>query len=284
MKKLTALILALCLAMGCTAALADSAYGRLKQKIATRTGPGTKYTEPGTFLTGGDYVTVHTKSWDSRNQIWWVQVEFSYRGSSYRAYTGAWRMDVDLSRVPQERSLGTVRVTSDADVFAGPGWGYVMWNDTVYRGTVATLYEVENGYGHIECWNSAQGKYWRVWAPLRCLSCYGQYSSYDDTYPSYGSPSYGGSYGSGNSGSSGSYGGGSYGSYPVGQTCRITANGGNARSGAGAQYREVANVRYGEVYTILDTSRASNDVTWFKINKNGTYCWISSGLTNFGKY
>lgn len=284
MKKLTALILALCVMLTCTAALADAAYGRLNQKIATRTGPGTSYTEPGTFLTKGDYVTVHTKVWDSRNEIWWVQVEFVSNGARYRAYTGSWRMNVDLSDVPQERSLGTVRVTADADVFAGPGWDYVMWNDTVYRGTTAMLLEVEGGYGHIECWNSAKGKTWRVWAPLSCLSCYGQYSSSEDTYPLYGSPVYsGGNPTYGNSSSSSS--GGSYsGAWPTGNTCVITANTGNARSGAGVQYSEVGLVAWGDCYTILDTDVASNGVTWYKINLGGRYGWISSGLTNFGKH
>lgn len=284
MKKLTALILALCMLMSCTAAMADAAYGRLNQKIATRTGPGTNYFEPGTFLTKGDVVTVHTKVWDSRNEIWWVQVEFTSGWQRYRAYTGSWRMNVDLSNVPQERSLGTVRVTADADVFAGPGWDYVMWNDTVYRGTTATLLEVEGGYGHIECWNSAGGQYWRVWAPLRCLSCYGQYSSTDDTYPMYGNPVYSGS-NSGNNNSNNNHNNhGSSSSWPAGQTCVITASGGNARSGAGTQYSTVGYVETGDRYTVLDTARASNGVTWYKINVGGRYGWISSGLTNFGKH
>lgn len=268
MKKLIALALALCLSLMSTLALADSVTARLKQRISTRTGPGTEYTEPGTFLGQGDYVTVHTRVWDSANEIWWVQVEFSQGGERYRAYTGSWRMEVDLNSVPQEYPLGTCRVIEDADVFAGPGWEYVMWNDTVYRGTWVTLLEVEDGYGHIECWNSREGCYWRVWAPLHCLDA-GEYSAYDDTYPSYGSVE------------PGRPGTGSYGSR-IGQTCRITVNSGNARSGAGASYRNVGTVSWGECYTILDTAVASNGVTWYQINANGRYCWISSGLTNFG--
>lgn len=274
MKKLTALMLALCLSFACSAALADTAYARLNQKIATRTGPGTSYFEPGTFLTAGDYVTVHTKVWDSRNEIWWVQVEFTSRGEKYRAYTGSWRMNVDLTNVPRESALSVVNVTADADAFAGPGWEYVMWNDTVYRGTVATLYEVENGYGLIECWNRNKGQTWRVWVPLRCLSCYGVYSSWDDTYPDVGSSS--------SSSTSGSWTGSS--SWPVGQICTITASGGNARSGAGTQYGTVGYVENGDRYTVLDTDTAWNGVTWYKINVNGRYGWISSGLTNFGKH
>lgn len=280
MKKLTALILALCVMLCCTAAMADAAYGRLYQKIATRTGPGTNYTEPGTFLSQGDYVTVHTKVWDHRNEIWWVQVEFVSNGARYRAYTGSWRMNVDLSDVPQERSLGTVRVTADADVFAGPGWEYVMWNDTVYRGTTATLLEVEGGYGHIECWNNAKGQLWRVWAPLSHLSCNGQYSSNSDTYPMYSAPEYGSS----NNFFTGNYSGNYAGTGLTGNTCVITTSSGNVRSGAGVQYSEIGIVEWGEVYTILDTRVASNGVTWYKIYADGSYGWISSGLTNYGKH
>lgn len=276
--KMTALLLALCLILGCASAMADTAQARLNQKIATRTGPGTNYTEPGTFLSQGNYVTVHTRVWDSRNEIWWVQVDFTSGGYRYRAYTGSWRMSVDLSRVPQERSLGTVRVTANTCVYAGPGWDYKMWDNTVKSGTTATLLEVENGYGHIECWNSAKGRYWRVWAPLSNLSCRNQYSSYDDTYPSWGSPSNNGSNNSYNSGSNGSS------SWYVGQTCVITSTSGNVRSGAGSSYREVAYVNRGECYTILDTDVASNGVTWYKIYADGSYGWISSGLTHFGKH
>lgn len=273
MKKLTALILTLCLVYGTLSALADSAYAVLKQRIATRTGPGTNYTEPGSFLGQGDTVTVHTKVWDSRNQIWWVQVEFSYGGNRWRAYTGSWRMNVDLSRVPQERSLGTIRVTQDADVFAGPGWSYAMWNDTVYGGTTGTLLEVENGYAHIECWNSIRNKLWRVWVRLSETSAAGRYSTSDDTYPAYGGASqntWSGSYDTSAS--------------MTGRMFRITANSGNVRSGPGAEYRELSTVHYGEYYTILDTARATNGVTWYKIDIGAQQGWISSGLTSFGKH
>lgn len=273
MKKLTALFLALLMMCSVVSALADTAYGVLKQRIATRSGPGTNYFEPGSFLASGDVVTVHTKVWDSRNEIWWVQVDFYAGGERYRAYTGSWRMNVDLSRVPQERTLGAVRVLQDADVFAGPGWDYVMWNDTVYGGTTGTLLEVEGGYGLVECWNSRRNQMWRVWIDLDQLSCRNQYSSWDDTYPNVG-----GSY------SSGSQNSWSSSVWPEGQVCRITANSGNARTGAGAQYSSVDTVWYGECYTILDTAVASNGVTWYKINLGSRYGWISSGLTNFGKH
>ena len=123
MKKLTALVLALCLILTTgSVAFADYVDGWLNQRIATRTGPSTRYYEPGSFLRAGDRVTVHSKVWDDRNEIWWVQVEFRSGNERYRAYTGSWRMDVDLSSVPEEKALRTCEVWEDADVFAGPGW------------------------------------------------------------------------------------------------------------------------------------------------------------------
>ncbi len=268
MKRFTALLLALLMALSSVSALADVAWGRLNQRIATRTGPGTEYTEPGTFLSKGDYVTVHTRVWDAVNEIWWVQVEFEENGERYRAYTGAWRMNVDLTQVPQEKSLGSCRVIADADVFAGPGWDYVMWNDTVYRGTWATLLEVEDGYAHIECWNSRRDQMWRVWAPLSCLDCSDEYAWWEDTY-------------TGDS-QDDRYTGSTWSDDRTGQNCRITANSGNARSGAGAEYPVVGRVARGEWYTIMDTARADNGVMWYQVNLGGYCGWISSGLTNNG--
>ena len=69
MKKLTAMLLVLCLMLPCSAAFADHVQARLNQKIATRTGPGTGYTEPGSFLGSGSYVTVISKKWDRTNEI-----------------------------------------------------------------------------------------------------------------------------------------------------------------------------------------------------------------------
>lgn len=264
MKKLIAILLTLCLLTG-SCAMADAAFGQLRQPIATRSGPGTEYFEPGTFLSRGDYVTVHTKVWDAVNEIWWVQVEFTEYGETYRAYTGAWRMSVDLRSVPEEVPLTTCTVIRDADVFAGPGWDYVMWNDTVWRGTSATLLEVENGYGLIECWNDSWRQMWRVWAPLSCLNCWDWFTSHDDTYPLTG----------------GSF---NRGSFPVGRTCWINVDNGNARTGAGTEYPIVDMVYCGESYTVLDTARAANGVTWYMIHTRNGYCWISSGLTNYGKH
>ena len=139
MKKRIALVMVLCLMMSCAAALAETSLGRISQDVLTYTGPGTGFFDTGVTLHKGTYVTVLSKTWDYPNNMYWIQIEFGPQRDRYRAYISDKCFAGDLSRVPEEESLGVVYVTSDADVFAGPGWDYVMWNDTVYRGTSAVL-------------------------------------------------------------------------------------------------------------------------------------------------
>ncbi|MBE5810486.1 MAG: hypothetical protein E7318_06060 [Clostridiales bacterium] len=288
MKKLTAMLLVLCLLLPCSLAFADHVQARLNQRIATRTGPGTGYTEPGTFLSAGSYVTVISKKWDRTNEIWWVQVDFTSGSRRYRVYTGSWRMNVDLSRVPEELILRDCEVQYNTPAYAGPGSNYASMG-TVYAGTRATLYQVHNGYAQIEFRDSGSGLMKRVWLDIGNTTARKDYGN-TETFPQYGSANYAGWYTtlqevydrnrSGSTGGGGTGGGNHGGGWQV----RITSTSGNARSGPGANYSHVAYVNNGEIYTVYDTAVASNGVTWFKIMVYGQYCWISSGLTNTGKY
>lgn len=180
MKRSVCILLALCLLLPAVAS-AES-WARLNQRIATRSGPGTAYTEPGTFLRAGEYVNAVSRAWDDVNGLWWVQVEFEYRGDLIRAYTGRQRLEVDLAAVPVEQPIEDCYLLYDADAFAGPGIGYLLWNETIHAGTSATLLAVENGYGQIECWSWQEEKPWRVWVDLDTLSCgwrYGGGSLFD---------------------------------------------------------------------------------------------------------
>ena len=85
----------------------------LNTRLSTRTGPGTTYDEPGSFLSAGKTVTVLSKTYDQKNEIWWVQVEFSENGKTYWAYTGVKRLNgLNLSNVPEEIVIGTCTTTS----------------------------------------------------------------------------------------------------------------------------------------------------------------------------
>ncbi len=257
MKKTLALLMTLCLMSLIPAAGADTAQGVLKQKIATRTGPGTNYTEPGTYLRAGSRVTVHTKVWDSVNEIWWVQVEFSNGSQNLRAYTGAQRMNVDLTRVPSESSLRSCRTVRTCWSYAGPGTDYVCWSDMVPRGTSGTLWEVENGYGLIDCWDSnSYNTRERVWIDLDDLDIGYLYDRWDDTYPNYG---------------------GSYDEPDYGQAaCTITGGSVNCRVAVGTDNRTVTYVHRGERYFIYGYDWDDEGTLWYKIYVKNQYLWISS--------
>ncbi|MBR3741250.1 MAG: hypothetical protein IKN04_12485 [Clostridia bacterium] len=93
----------------------------LNSKLATRTGPGTNYDEPGTFLSAGSYVTVLSKAYDKVNEIWWVQVEFSENGVTYWAYTGVKRLNgLNLANVPEEKVIGHCTTTNSTKGYECP--------------------------------------------------------------------------------------------------------------------------------------------------------------------
>lgn len=73
-------------------------YALANQRISTRTGPGTQYTEGGTYYLGGQYLRLTYKAWDSRNSIYWVLVDIPGVG---QLWTGAKRFDnLDLNQLP----------------------------------------------------------------------------------------------------------------------------------------------------------------------------------------
>ncbi len=145
------LVLAIVLAATAfTAAKADT-YGTLNQKMATRTGPGTRYDEPGTFFNGkwkGQRVRVISKV---NTGVWWLQVEFTYNGQLMRAYTGLKRVDsVNLNNVPTESVIGTCYLNRSAEGYYGPGSNYRAMNYPVPANTACDVIMVENNYVLVE--------------------------------------------------------------------------------------------------------------------------------------
>ena len=136
---------------------ADAAgYGydaHLKMALATRTGPGTWYDEPGTFFSSNyrdTSVRVLSKAWDDRNSIWWLQVEFYRNSMPYRAYTGLKRVDIDINDVPEEKVLGTAVIQRSAAGYWGPGTDYAASQYDIPSGISVTVLDVENNYAQIE--------------------------------------------------------------------------------------------------------------------------------------
>ena len=80
-------------------------YGLAIMKLATRSGPGTQYSEQGTYFVEGQYIRVLSRAWDSRNEIWWVKCEIPYGNGVKILWTGYKRFDsstLPLSSIPIE--------------------------------------------------------------------------------------------------------------------------------------------------------------------------------------
>lgn len=86
-----------------------SLYGLATQKLATRSGPGTEYTEKGTYNVSGQYIRVLSRAWDKRNGIWWVKCEIPYKGETRVLWTGYKRFDnstLPLESIPVDSAYG----------------------------------------------------------------------------------------------------------------------------------------------------------------------------------
>ena len=142
----------------------------LNSKLATRTGPGTAYDEPGTFLSSGSSVTVLSKAYDNANGIWWVQVEFYYGRNWYRAYTGLKRMSgLNINNVPEEYPIGSCTVNRSLECYYGPGYDYRQISRNVPAGVSCTIYGYAYGgsngsdFIQIEFYDSGLKCWRRAW-------------------------------------------------------------------------------------------------------------------------
>ncbi len=146
----------------------------LSQRIATRSGPGNRFDEPGSFFSAGHEVKVITKGWDAENRLWWFQVEFEYDNAWYRAYTPETRVDVDPDVVPTESDVPIDSVTCIKKCQArfGPGEEYKLYHITViHEGIPCDVYAIENGWVQIEYvdYGLVEPKPRRGWVPLDCM-------------------------------------------------------------------------------------------------------------------
>ena len=197
----TGFLFAFDIAVGKTASAENFTYFAnvtvtLNQRLATRTGPGTQYDEPGSFLSAGSRVTALSKAYDQRNGIWWVQVEFSSGGNRYRAYTGAKRFDnLNLSYLPEERVLGYCFIPfSTITGYYGPSYSYQQIARAIPGRTDVDIIAVAKGSGttfyQIEFYDSGIGRSRRAWVDFNDVS---RDYFYDDEAPRSSSGSSGGS-------------------------------------------------------------------------------------------
>ena len=142
----------------------ESCQAGLLMKLATRSGPGLQFDEPGSFFQDNwDIVTVQVlgKYWN--NDIWWVLVDFDTGHAKYRVWTGLKRVNVDIDTVPEVFPTGQ-GIVYPTETRRGPGGNYAKGTPiTQIQDVVA--FGWENGYVEIEYLNPEDNKVYRCWVP-----------------------------------------------------------------------------------------------------------------------
>lgn len=153
MKKI-AMLLALCLMLhGAALAQGTVTFGTLEplaaspnQKLALRSGPGTKYSE--IFSIAASSVTDFAiYQQEKGGSAMWGMIEFDSRYGRYRVYTGMKRIDTQES-VPMGNTHGVVCQVGGQDVRAyyGPGDSYAPVETLLPAWTQVTVFHEEQGY------------------------------------------------------------------------------------------------------------------------------------------
>ena len=185
MKRMLALTLLLALALlpACASAYWDAAtnsgyayyempvlYGTLNRPMATRTGPSTDYTEPGTFFAAGEVVRIISIAYDE-NQVPWVQVDIDYGRKHLRAYTGLKRIDgISPGDIPREDNLFLdCTVLETVTPQCGPGLDYTPCAFTIDEGTTVSVVDYENGYAMCELDFGGKHNWRRFWIDVDML-------------------------------------------------------------------------------------------------------------------
>ena len=140
-----------------------------KERLATRSGPGTNYTETGSYFQANTWVKAISAAYDNANGIWWVQVELEYLGLKRRIYTGVKRLQMSADQVMTEEAEGGAVLTRSVYAYYGPGNGYDMYPDKIPAWTSGTIWMRENLYALFEYYDAAQNLYRRVWVPESAL-------------------------------------------------------------------------------------------------------------------
>jgi len=260
-------------------ALAESVYGTAKGYTPVRSGPGDQFGElEGLYINGGDRVLIRTKVDNGSGT--WLQVEFRFRGSPVRGYVRWADVNAELRRVTVEAPLCTGTVTA-WNVTTGTGpfhQGFLAYYDgNIRQGSSAIVWEVDDGYAHIEYWDFVKGEKWRSWIDLGSLhtdyyfSSSGYYGSSRaeeslwEPSPTRSPSTYYGSTGKG---------------YPVGKMCTVLSGSCHVKRGPGTEYPTVEYAYVGQRYEVLECRMGTTGKDWYRIKVNGASGWISSGLVS----
>ncbi len=200
MKRITIYMLfALCLLLP-AAALGDVSalsYGALEpiaakpnQKLALRSGPGTKYSEIFSIAAASveDFAIYQQEKGGS---AMWGMIEFDSCYGRYRVYTGMKRIDTDADLVPMGNKEGVLCAVSrsGARAYYGPGEHYAPVEERLPAWTEVLVYHEEDGWvmadfvlpgAKDDQYDEEQKQLTRAWIPIEALSGYESAESYED--------------------------------------------------------------------------------------------------------
>ncbi|MCL1964667.1 MAG: hypothetical protein FWF69_06370 [Firmicutes bacterium] len=142
-------------------------YAKLNQKMATRTGPGTKYTEDHGTWPASTEIVVYAQ--ENSGGTPWALVEFMRNGKLVRAYTGMKRIDAGTAGIPSAtREPRAAAVTRETQAYYGPGTAYMAVPNPVAAGTEVLVYGVDRGYALID-YTTGFDQWMRSWVPEACI-------------------------------------------------------------------------------------------------------------------
>ncbi|MCL1795699.1 MAG: DUF5050 domain-containing protein [Clostridia bacterium] len=133
------------------------------QRMATRTGPGTRYAEDHGTLPASTEIVACAQ--EETNGTIWVMIEFVRSGALVRAYTGLKRVDTNSTNLP--KTTGKPReatVSQTTPAYYGPGSAYLAVPTPVAAGTNTLVYGLDRGHALIE-YEIEPGLWTRSWVP-----------------------------------------------------------------------------------------------------------------------
>lgn len=133
------------------------------QKLATRSGPGTDYTDTLTYPQSTEIVAYYTTPGSGTD---WICIGFTYRNEKYLLYTGSKRVNYQGVLAGTEAEEGfTAHITQELTPYYGPGYEYASAKHSVPAGsTVTGVYQADGGWLMFD-YQVPGGKIQRAWAP-----------------------------------------------------------------------------------------------------------------------
>ena len=136
------------------------------QKLATRSGPGTEYSEENGTLPKNTSIVAYVLEGDNV----WVMIECNTSRGKIRCYTGKKRVNTKSSLPKLTARNMPAYVKSNITPYYGPGKSYAPFYKSISSGTPVTVVYDEQGYALIDYWEGDLRL--RSWVPLNVLQGY----------------------------------------------------------------------------------------------------------------